>query len=104
MTSWGRVKKGRGGPSPYRFFAVWAALIAALLAVSSFRGVPSGDGTVSVLRSEEIAAADAIAGTGAVPVLLEVSGGGDKEPGIVNGRWNFWEYIGDGIASALFGK
>ena len=103
MASWGRVKKGRRGPSPYRFFAVWGALIAALFAITSSRGVPSGDGAVSVLRKEEAAAAEALADTFAVPVLLEVSGGGEED-GIVNGRCNFLEYIGDRLSSALFLK
>ena len=108
MIVWGRSKKA-GGPADapvYRRFFILAAAVAACLAIFSFRGVPAKGGDVSVLRSEEIAAANAIRDTGAVPALLTVDGGGkeDEPPGFINGRWNFWEYIGDRLASALFGK
>ena len=104
MVTWGREKKGGSkGPSAYRFFAAGAILVAACLALLSSR--TAGKQGEDVLRREEIAAAEALGLEDAVPVMLYGTGSDEEEPpGMINGKWNLWEYIGDRIASALFGN
>ncbi len=99
--SWGRARKKTGGGSrPYRFLAFGAALTAAALAIFTLGGVPlsDGDGT-PVLAAEEVAAVGAFYGGTEAHSEKE-----DDPPGVLNGRWNFWEFVGDTIASIFVKK
>jgi hypothetical protein len=95
VNSWGREQKS-DTPSGYRFLALGAAIVVFGLAVLS-----SGGGKESVLRREETAAAALIVGTDTSPGETEPS---EEPPGYLNGKWNFWEYVGDRLASLITGK
>ena len=98
MNKWGRERKS-DTPSGYRFLALGAAIVVFGLAVFSF----GGNGGQSVLRREETAAAVLIFGADAAPA--GASAETDSEPpGYLNGKWNFWEYVGDALASLITGK
>ena len=76
MNKWGRERKS-DTPSGYRFLTLGAAAVVFGLAVFSF----GGDGGQSVLRRED-----------------------GEPPGYLNGKWNFWESLGDALASLITGK
>ena len=95
VNSWGRERKSDTPPG-YRFLALGAAIVVFGLAVFS-----SGGGKESVLRREEAAAAALIVGAEETPAETEPS---EEPPGYLNGKWNFWEYVGDSLASLITGK
>ena len=98
MNKWGRERKS-DTPSGYRFLTLGAAAVVFGLAVFSF----GGDGGQSVLRREETAAAALIVGeTAASPGTSAETDG--EPPGYLNGKWNFWDSLGDALASLITGK
>ncbi len=96
VNSWGRERKSDTLPG-YRFLALGAAIVVFGLAVLS----AGGGGEKSVLRREETAAAALIVGADTPPAETELS---EEAPGYLNGKWNFWEYVGDRLASLITGK
>lgn len=86
VTQWGRPRKARENTA--RSFALCAAVAALGLAILSFGGKDRP------LRAEEDAAVEAM-----LPADR-----GTEEPGYLNGKWNFWEFVGDSLARAVFGK
>ena len=98
MNNWGRERKS-DTLSGYRFVALGAAIVVFGLAVFTF----GSGGEDSVLRREETAAAAIVVGADAAP--SETDGGQSEEPpGYLNGKWNFWEYVGDSLASLITRK
>ena len=96
MNKWGRERKS-DTPSGYRFLALGAAIVVFALAVFS----AGGDGENTVLRREEAAAAALVVGAEETPAETGTS---EEPPGYLNGKWNFWEYVGDALASLITGK
>ncbi len=97
VNSWGRERKS-DTPSGYRFLALGAAIVVFGIAVFS-----SGGGGDSVLRREEAAAAALVVGADTSPAETD-TGTEEEPPGYLNGKWNFWEYVGDSLASLIKGK
>ena len=96
VNRWGRERKS-DTPSGYRFLALGAAIVVFGIAVFS-----SGGGGDSVLRREEAAAAALIVGADTSPAETNVPE--EEPPGYLNGKWNFWESLGDSLASLIKGK
>ncbi len=94
VNSWGRERKS-DTRSGYRFLALGAAAVVFGIAVFS----AGGGGEDSVLRREETAAAALVVGAEETHAETE-----EEPPGYLNGKWNFWEYVGDSLASLITGK